>query len=103
MDEVGIWHADGAKVPVWAIKALVPNTVDVLVASITDSVMASVTTWSKEGLGNHVEVSILNSRSKSMLWVVTMLDQDVARNAKIKVITGSTGDKVFLAEFCLVC
>lgn len=30
VDEVGIWHAGGAEVPVWAVEALMANTVDVL-------------------------------------------------------------------------
>jgi hypothetical protein len=31
VDECGIWHASGAEIPVWAVEALVANTIDVLV------------------------------------------------------------------------
>lgn len=30
VDEAGIWHAGGAEVPVWAVEALVANTIDIL-------------------------------------------------------------------------
>jgi hypothetical protein len=30
VNEAGIWHAGRAEVPVWAVEALVTNTIDVL-------------------------------------------------------------------------
>jgi len=44
VDKVGIWNADGAKVPIWAVEALMPDTIDVLITSVADSIVPSVAT-----------------------------------------------------------
>jgi len=47
MDEAGVDNATRAEVPVWAVEALVTNTVDIFVTSIADSVVARVSARSK--------------------------------------------------------
>jgi hypothetical protein len=78
VDEVGICNASCTEVPIWTIKALVTYTINVLVASIADSIVANVAAWGEKGLGNQVEVCILYSRLEGVLWVMTMLVTDVA-------------------------
>jgi hypothetical protein len=52
VDEVGIWHADRAEIPIGAIEALMSDTIDVFITAIADCIVASVATWSKESLHN---------------------------------------------------
>jgi hypothetical protein len=85
VDEAGIWLASGAEVPIWAVKALVADAIDVLITSITDSIVSNVAARSKQSLGNDVEVGVLNSWLESVLWVVAVLHTDVARDAQIVV------------------
>jgi hypothetical protein len=67
---------------------------------VAHRVVANITTWSKENLGNLVEVGILNSWCESMLWMVTMLGLNVAANAKVVISTASAGNKILLGKFC---
>ena len=99
MNEASIGVACRAEVPIWAIEALVSNTVDVLVTSIADSIVTNVATRSKEILGNKLKVGFLNSRLEGMLWVVAMLHSDVAIKAQIKVWASSAGNKVILGVY----
>jgi len=61
--------------------------------------VANVTTRSEQGHGFEIKLGLLNSRLECMLWVVTMLHANVARNAEIIVGAGGAGDKVLLGEF----
>jgi hypothetical protein len=99
MNEVGIRNAGRAEVPVWAVEALVTNTIDVLITTITNGIMASVTAWGKKGLCHRIKVCALNGWYKCMLGVMTMLHADMARNAKIKVEARCASDEVFFREF----
>ncbi len=85
MNEASIRVASRAEVPVRAVKALVADTVDVLITSVTNSIVASVSAWGKKSLGNQVEVGVFNSWLKSMLGVMAMLHAYVARDAQIVV------------------
>jgi hypothetical protein len=99
VDEVSIGNARCAEVPVRAVKALVTNTVNVLITSITDSIVANVTTRSEQSLGDEIKLGLLNSRFECMLGVVAMLHANVARDAEIKVGARSAGDEVLLGKF----
>ena len=116
MDEASIGNARCTEVPVGAVEALVTNTVNVLfiisksfhnrfdaviylVTSITDSIVANVTAWSEQSLGDEVKLGLFDSRLESMLGVVAMLHADMAGNAEIKVGARSAGDEVLLGEF----
>jgi hypothetical protein len=103
VDKARVCNASCAKIPVWAIEALVTDTIDVLVTSIANSVVASVAAWSKQSLGNKIKLGILNSRSECMLGVVAMLQAHMARNTEIIVITGSASDEVLFCKFCSLC
>lgn len=79
------------------------DTVDVLVTSITDGVVASVAAWGKQSLGDEVKLCIRNSWNKGVLGVVTMLHAHMARNAEIVVITGGASYEVLFCEICNRC
>jgi hypothetical protein len=99
VDKASIGDASSTEVPIWAVEALVTDTINVLITSITDSIVTSVTTWSEKNLGNEIKARILNSIFKCVLRVVTMLHTNVASNAKVKVGACSASDKVLLGEF----
>lgn len=42
VDELCVWNAGLAVVPVWAVEALVANTIDVLVTTITDGLVRNI-------------------------------------------------------------
>ena len=85
VDEASIGVACRAEVPIRAIEALVADTVDVLVTTITDGIVSSVSARGKKSVGNQVEGSILNSWLEGMLWVESMLQADMAGNAQVVV------------------
>jgi hypothetical protein len=99
VDEVSVGNARCAEVPVGAVEALVTNTINVLVTSITDSIVANVTARSEQSLRDEIKLGLLNSRLESMLGVVAMLHANMARNAKIIVGARSASDKVLLRQF----
>lgn len=76
------------------------NTVDVLVAPITDGVVTSVSAWAKKSLSDQVKSGILNSWLKSMLGVVSMLQANMACNAQVVVWARSASNEVLLGELC---
>lgn len=116
MDEARVDDATRAEVPIWAVETLVANAIDVLlfvsyfrciikihstylVTSITDSIVTRVTARSKQSLRNSLESSILDCGSEAVLWVVTMLVVNMARNAEIIILARSAGNEVLLGEF----
>lgn len=100
VDEASVGVASRAKVPIWAVEALVADAVYVFVTSITDSIVASVAAWGEKSLGNQVKVGIFNSWLESMLGIVAMLHAYVARDAQIVVWACSASNEVLLGEFC---
>ena len=100
MDEAGVDNATRAEVPVWAVEALVTNTVDILVTSIADSVVSRVSARSKQGLSNGLKGGIFDCRSEAVLWVVAVFVFNEAGNAEIKVLASSAGNEALLWEFC---
>lgn len=103
VDVTGINNAVRAVVPIRAVEALVADTVDVLITTITDGVVSHIASWGQQGLGDEVEISILNGGCESVLGMVTMLNRQMARNAKIVVLTRQAGDEVLLGQFCSTC
>jgi len=64
----------------------VTDTVDVLVTAITDGIVALIPAGREEGLGNQVELRALQSRDEGVLWVMTVPQGNVARNAEVEVL-----------------
>ena len=100
MNEAGVDDARGAVVPVWAVHALVTDTIDVLVTAITDGIVALIPAGREEGLGNQVELRALQSRDEGVLWIMAVPQGNVARNAEVVVFAGNTGDELILGPFC---
>jgi hypothetical protein len=100
VNEASIDDASRAVVPIWAVEALVANSVDVFVTSITDCIVAGVASRAKESLRDQVEVSIFDSRDESVLGVMAVLLSSVARNAEVVVLARCAGNEVLLREFC---
>ena len=75
------------------------DTIDVLVTSITDSVVASVTTRSKQSLSDRLENGIFNRWSKAVPGVVAMLVVNVAGNAEIIIVTSSASNEAPFGKF----
>jgi small basic protein len=101
MDELGIWHASSAIIPIWAIQALVSDTIDIAIASITDSLVGSVAARLEKCVGQRIKLHVLHRRSKGVLWIMAMLQTVMAWKADIIILTADTGDEVILREFCI--
>jgi hypothetical protein len=99
VDEARVDNAICAEVPIWAIEALVTDTIDIFVAAITDSIVTGVAARSKQSLSNRLEVRVLNGRKECMLRVVAMLVVNVAWNAEIIIITSSASNEALLGKF----
>jgi hypothetical protein len=65
--------------------------------------MTSVATRLKKGLCQWIQGDTFNSRNESMLWVMTMLKFNVARNAEIIIITCSASNKALFWKFFMSC
>lgn len=98
VDEASVGLASRAEVPVWAVEALMANTVDVLVTTITDGIVSNITARGKKSLGNDVELGVLDSWLESVLGVVAMLHTDMASDAKVVVGACSAGNEVLLGK-----
>lgn len=73
VNEGSIRNACITVIPIWTIKALVTNTKDGSITSITNSRVRGVTTCGEKGRGHWTKVSIFIDESESVLRVVTML------------------------------
>lgn len=99
VDELRVGNAGLAVVPVWAVEALVANTVDVLVTAITDSLVRNIASRVEKCLGEGLQFGVCRRWCKRMLWVVAMLNLVVAWDAEIKVITVHASDETVLWVF----
>jgi hypothetical protein len=99
VDELGIWNAGLAVVPVWAVKALVTNAVDVLVTTIADGLVRDIASRVEKCLGEGWQGGAFHCGCKRMLWVVAMLHLVVAWNAEIKVLTVNASNEAILWVF----
>jgi hypothetical protein len=100
VDKAGVDETLRAVVPVWTVHTLVANTIDVLVTSVTDSTVAYVAARRKQGVGYDVKLRTLDGRSEGVLWIVAVLQGDVARDAEVVVLAGRAGDEVLVGPFC---
>lgn len=98
VDEASVGLASRAKVPIWAVEALMANTVNVLVTTITDGVVSNITARGKKSLGNNIELGVLDGWLESVLGVVAMLHTDMATDAKVVVRACSAGNEVLLSK-----
>lgn len=108
----------GAEVPVGAVEALVAYTDDrlevprqslfkddlrkrgvkYLIAAIANSGVVSISASIQKGGGARVKRCLGGSRLEFMAWVMSVLLLNMARNAKVVVLTCLAGDKLSLAE-----
>ena len=100
VDELRIWNAGLAVIPVWAVKTLVANTIDVLVTAVTDGLVRNIASRVEECLGEGLQFGIGRCWHKRVLWVVAMLDLVVAWNTEVKVLAVHTRDEAVLWVFC---
>jgi hypothetical protein len=91
--------AVGTVVPIRAIKTLVANAKDVLVAAITNSVMHVVASRAHLDFDVARHLGPLHSRGETVLGVVTMRVLSKAWLAKIKVLAHTTMKELGLGVF----
>lgn len=98
MNKLGRLVAGRAIVPVRALKALVPNTADVLLTAIADSVVELVAARSKTALHLRLGTSPGYHRGKGVLGVMSVAILGKADLAKIEVVTCLAMDKFGLRQ-----
>jgi hypothetical protein len=98
VDELGVLETVGAVVPVWAVQALVADTVDELVAAIADGVVTNVPARIAEEIGQSREDSLGCRGRESMTGVVTMLVANMASQAKVIIVARDASNKLLLGE-----
>jgi hypothetical protein len=99
VDELRIGNAILAIIPVWAIKTLMTDTIDVLVTAVADSLVRDIAARIKKSLRKRLQNGLCNSWCECMLWIVTMLGLLMAWNAEIEVLTVDAGNEVGLRVF----
>jgi hypothetical protein len=99
VDELRVGNAGLAVVPVWAVEALVADTIDVLVTAIADGLVRNIASWVEECFGEGLQLGAGCCWCKRMLWVVAVLDLVVAWDAEIKVLTVHASDETVLWVF----
>jgi len=98
MNVLGALDAFRAEVPIRTVETLMANAIDELLTSITDSMMANIPASIAKDIRQCRQVSFRSGTLESMAWVVAVLCTDVAFHTEIVIVTGSTGDKLFLGE-----
>ena len=99
VDEGGILVALSAVVPVGAVKTLVANTADILVAAVTNSIVDHITPRRQVSSDRGFQDGAWYGGGKPMLGVVAMLAFDEAAFAEIVIVTGRAVDKLHFREF----
>jgi len=99
VDELRIGNAILAIIPVWAIKTLMTDTIDVLVTAVAYSLVRDIAARIKKSLRKWLQNGLCNSWCECMLWIVTMLGLLMAWNAEIEVLTVDAGNEVSLRVF----
>jgi len=98
VNEAGVCNASRAVVPIWAVEALVADTIDVLVTTIADGIMGGVAARSKESLSQQAMVGFFGNEAEGMLRVMAVFHLYMALDAKVVIITSSASDKVILSQ-----
>lgn len=98
MGVASIRDAVVAVIEVWARKALVADSMNVLIAAITDGIVADVTAGRKKSLLGKRELGGGNGRYKVVSGVVSVLVLEVAATAQVKVIALGASDKVVVGK-----
>jgi hypothetical protein len=99
MNNVGVLVALGAIIPIWAIEALVTDTEDRLIASVTNGSMLDIAARSTKEICNWIHWSTISGRLESMGWMMTVLVALVAWKAEIVIIAVEAGYEVLIREF----
>jgi hypothetical protein len=99
VDKSSVDDAGSAVVPIRAVETLVSDTVDVLITTITYSMVSSVAARFKKLICKRIQRSIFNSGCKGVFRVMAVLKSDVAGNTEVVVIAYSASNKVCLGEF----
>lgn len=79
VDEPGVLDTVGAIVPVWAVQALVANTIDELVTAIADSRVADIPARVAEEVGQSRKDSLRGGSLERMARMMAVLVANVAR------------------------
>lgn len=95
---LGALDTTRAIVPVWAVQALMAHTIDELIATITDSGMADISSRVAEEVSQGRKSCVRGSRCECMAGMVAVLVADMAIHAQIVVFARKAGDKVLLGE-----
>jgi len=98
VNEAGVCNASRAVVPIWAVEALVADTIDVLVTTIADGIVGGVAARSKESLSQQAMVGFFGNEAEGMLRVMAVFHLYMALDAKVVIITSSASDKVILSQ-----
>jgi hypothetical protein len=98
VNELGVLETVRAVIPVWAIQALVADTVNELVAAIADSVVTNIPAGIAQEIRQSRKHSLGCGRLEGMARMVTMLIANMASQAKVVIITRDAGDELLLGE-----
>jgi hypothetical protein len=96
--ESGVDNAVIAVVPVRAVKTLVANAANGLIAAVTDRVMCLVSAGCETSGNLRLQNGALDSSRESMLGVVSMLVLGETSLAKVEVFAGVAMDEVALRQ-----
>lgn len=94
----GILDTIGAIVPIWAVQALVANTIDELVAAITDSGVANVSARVAKEVSQGRESCLSGGGLEYVTGVVAVPVANMAMQAEIVVLTADASDELVLRQ-----
>jgi hypothetical protein len=87
-----------AIVPVWAVQALMADTIDELVAAVTNSWVADVSSRVAEEISQSRKSSVGGSSCEGVARMVAVLVADVAVHAQIVIFARKAGNKFLLGK-----
>lgn len=98
VDELGVLETVRAVVPVWAVQALVADTVDELVTAIADGVVTDVPARVAQEIGQGRQDSLGRGGLEGVARVVTVLVANMASEAEVVVFARNAGNEFLLGE-----
>jgi hypothetical protein len=98
VDELGVLETVRAVIPVWAIQALVADTIDKFVAAIADSIVTNVPARIAEEIGQSREDSLGCGRLEGMAGMVAMFVANMASQAKVVIVASDASNEFLFGQ-----
>lgn len=100
MNGICVWETCRTEIPIRAVQALVADSIDVLVTSVTNGVVAHISARRQQRLGDRREMSAINGGHEWVSRIMAVKIIHMAGHAHVVIGALNTRDEMLLSEFC---